>query len=155
MKTLKVTNRFDWLNKKPKAPSGTFCYFNGGEIRDAAPNAANMYFVDVVVRASDKGDWTFEKVSGHHSQVLSDEKWIAERLQYSLVLLKDWIEVDPLKRSGVPVLRGTRFTVSQMLAELADGRSSVELAEDFDLDIVVIQNVLHGFSIYLDRPASR
>lgn len=41
---------------------------------------------------------------------------------------------EKLRCSGKPCIRGQRFSMSQLLAELADGRPIKEIAEDFDID---------------------
>lgn len=81
--------------------------------------------------------------------------WLADRVLSATRMLRESVAVDPFVRSGVPVLRGTRFTVSQLLGELADGRSVGELAEDFDLDLEQIKEFLYGLAIHMDRPVLR
>jgi uncharacterized protein (DUF433 family) len=83
----------------------------------------------------------------------ADQDWVAERVRYASLTLRDCIEVDPDLRSGVPVLRGTRFTVAQMLAELADGRSLSEIAGAFRLNEDQMRQVLESMAIYLDQSA--
>ena len=85
---------------------------------------------------------------------LPNEDRLAERAFWAASVLRDSVDVDPARRSGVPVLKGTRFTVAQLFAELAEGRSVVEVADDFELDLDTIKNLLHGFSAHLDRPLS-
>ncbi len=38
----------------------------------------------------------------------------------------DSVTVDPLVRSGAPVIPGTRFPVAQLLLEVAEGKGSLE-----------------------------
>jgi uncharacterized protein (DUF433 family) len=85
----------------------------------------------------------------------SQEAWLAERARWAASVLRDCVEIDPQKRSGVPVLKGSRFTVAQMFAELAEGRSIVEIAENFDLDLEIMKQLLQGFSANIDRPMSK
>jgi uncharacterized protein (DUF433 family) len=80
------------------------------------------------------------------------EEWLAERTKYALVSLHDCVEVDPDKVGGVPVLRGTRFTVAQLFAEISEGRSLPDIAEGFRLDLEQLKKVMEGLSIHLDRP---
>jgi len=87
-------------------------------------------------------------------KALSQEAWLAERVQWAASVLHDCVEVNPNKRGGIPVLKGTRFTVAQLFAELADGRSVFELAEDFELDLENMKALLQGFATHLDRPIS-
>lgn len=89
------------------------------------------------------------------NDTLTHEAWLAERMLWATSVLRDCVEVDPQKRSGIPVLKGTRFTVAQLFAELADGRSVVEIAEDFELDLDNIKALLQGFATHLDRPISQ
>jgi uncharacterized protein (DUF433 family) len=67
----------------------------------------------------------------------------------------DGIEVNPLRRCGVPVVAGTRFPMARLLAELAEGRSVRRLAADFDLDAAALARALHGLAVALDRPMAR
>lgn len=98
---------------------------------------------------------------------LPDQRWVAvwrlpekypyqeeivERLRYAALTLQTSIEIDPQKRGGIPVIIGTRFTISQLLAEIAEGQAIDEIAEDFDLDKDTIHEILHMLSICLDRP---
>lgn len=53
------------------------------------------------------------------------------------------LEIDPDRRGGVPCLPGTRFTVAQVLAELADGDSVSELVDNLDLDEKSIKDFLN------------
>lgn len=85
----------------------------------------------------------------------AQEEWLAERARGAAMLLRNCVEVNANKRGGVPVLKGTRFTVAQLFAEIAEGRSAGEIAEDFDLELEMIKEVLHGFSIHLDQPMTR
>ncbi len=86
------------------------------------------------------------------ASALPDEEWLAERAKYALLVLRECVEVSPGKHGGVPVLRGTRFTVAQVFAEAGEGRSLPEIAADFNLDAELLKNLMDGFSIHLDRP---
>ena len=84
---------------------------------------------------------------------LSTEEWLAERATYALAELRNCVETNPHKCGGVPVFKGTRFTLARFLAELADGRSVSSIASDFELDADLLEQFLRGLSICLDRPA--
>lgn len=73
-----------------------------------------------------------------------------ERLRFAAAALRDCVEISPLKFGGVPVLRGTRFSIAQVLSHLVDGDSVDEIAENFELDHEQITTVLHSLSAYLD-----
>lgn len=75
-----------------------------------------------------------------------------ERIKFALDMLQDCTEVNPRKCGGKPVLKGTRFTLAQLLAEVADGRDLPTIAEDFDLNLNTMIEFLQGFSIILDQP---
>ncbi len=83
------------------------------------------------------------------------DEWLAERMAYASQKLRECVEVNPKRRGGIPVLKGTRFTLGQLLGELADGRSLPCIAEDFELDLQILEQFLRGLSICLDRPATR
>jgi uncharacterized protein (DUF433 family) len=78
---------------------------------------------------------------------------LVERIRYGKLLLRECIECDPDLRSGVPVLRGTRFTVAHILGELAEGRSLAEIAKAFRLDAEQLRKLLESLAILVDRPA--
>ncbi|MGA2032134.1 MAG: DUF433 domain-containing protein [Thermoguttaceae bacterium] len=65
------------------------------------------------------------------------------------------LDVDPDIRSGVPVLRGTRIPVSQILVELADDERLSEVADDLEIDRDLIATSLHGIASLLDSPLGR
>ena len=66
--------------------------------------------------------------------------------------LREVAEVNTKRRGGVPVLKGTRFTLSQALAELADSSGAEEVARNFDIDVNIIKEMLEGLSLVLLRP---
>jgi uncharacterized protein (DUF433 family) len=84
---------------------------------------------------------------------LAPESWLAERARQALAMLRDTVEIDPDIMGGVPVLKGTRFPIPQLIAEIADGRSVDNLASTFSLDRNQIENFLHGLAIHLDHSA--
>jgi uncharacterized protein (DUF433 family) len=79
-------------------------------------------------------------------------EWYIQCQLYGLVRLRNVVEVDPERRGGIPVLRGTRFTVAQVLAELAETEGAEEVAENFDLEARVIRDLLNALSLLLNRP---
>jgi uncharacterized protein (DUF433 family) len=82
----------------------------------------------------------------------TEAEWLAERTKHAILMIRDCVEVNPNKRGGVPVLKGTRFTVAQLFAELGEGRSLGEIAEDFELDPTMMKKLMESFAIQLDRP---
>src|SRR5208337_2628622 len=98
-----------------------------------------------------ESDWALpagELVSTHVSPT---EEWFFQCQAYGMSELSSVVDVDPERCAGVPVLAGTRFTVSQVFAELADGRSIYELADNFDIDAVVLESLLNGMSSIFNR----
>ncbi len=79
------------------------------------------------------------------------EQWLAERADYAARELHECVEFDPGKRCAVPVLLGTRMSVAQLLAELGEGRSTTEVADDFDLDANLVKRFVCGLAVCLDR----
>lgn len=79
------------------------------------------------------------------------ETWIAERLRCATIMLRDTIDIDPEKRGGVPVVKGTRVPVATILAELAEDATISSVADDRALDATVLQKILQGIAIHLDR----
>ena len=62
------------------------------------------------------------------------------------------IEIDPERRGGRPVLAGTGFTIAQLLAEIADGASPDEVADNFSLDREVVRSALFALAFWIDHP---
>ena len=65
----------------------------------------------------------------------------------------DFIDSHPDLRSGVPVLKGTRLTIAQILTELADQHSVDKVAEAFGIDVQQICKILEMVGFSLDRKA--
>jgi uncharacterized protein (DUF433 family) len=93
----------------------------------------------------------WELVPHQKGKLIRREEWIVERLRRAAIMLRDVIEINERRRGGIPVLAGTRFTIAQVLGELADGRNVKEIAELFELDLDQIVTLLQGLSIHLDR----
>ena len=79
-------------------------------------------------------------------------RWFYECVLYSQAALRKTVEVDQKKRGGIPVMKGTRFTVSQALAELAESRGVEEVAKRCALEPNAIRDLLFGLSAAVERP---
>jgi len=73
------------------------------------------------------------------------------RERYAEILINDVVEVDRNKASGVPVLKGTRFKIAQLIGELADGFSVARIAKQHDLEKDNIVKFLRAIAIKLDQ----
>jgi uncharacterized protein (DUF433 family) len=80
------------------------------------------------------------------------EEWYFECALCGFHTLSNVVEIDVKRRGGLPVLRGTGFTVSQVLAELSDTTAIDELADNFDLDETQLRDLLQGLALILQRP---
>ncbi len=107
-----------------------------------APTPDHHAWVDL----SEHIDWTSAKNSA------KSYEWYLQYELGGLAMLRKCVEVDPLRVRGVPVLRGTRFTVAQVLAELADTSGPDEVADSFELDSSLIREVIEGLSLMLNKP---
>ncbi len=65
--------------------------------------------------------------------------------------LPNCIEVSPDKRSGIPVLKGTRLPVAQIIAELAENQRLSKIVEDYELDEDLLVQLLQEISIHLNN----
>ena len=54
---------------------------------------------------------------------------------------------DPQRLGGKPCLRGHRISVSQLLAEMSEGRSIKKLSEDFNLQPDLLYGMLEDLSL--------
>lgn len=82
----------------------------------------------------------------------SNGEAVAERLATAIQLLNDSIEIDADVLSGVPVVRGTRISVARVLAEVADNPTLSAIADNLEIDVQSLKNIIEGISICLDRP---
>lgn len=82
-------------------------------------------------------------------------QWLMQRVDFASSELSDCIERNPLKLNGVPVVKGSRISVAQIFAEMAEGMSADEVADDFSLDPALVKRLVSGFSVCLDQPFSR
>jgi uncharacterized protein (DUF433 family) len=62
--------------------------------------------------------------------------------------------VDPGRQGGLPVISGTRFRISQLFSELAEGDSVAEIADNLALDADKVKGILVAFSRVMDYPLS-
>jgi uncharacterized protein (DUF433 family) len=76
---------------------------------------------------------------------------LSQRLAFAAKTMTDFVEVNQQKASGVPVISGTRITLAQVLAELADGRSVGAIARTMKLDREMLAELLRAMAIHLDR----
>jgi uncharacterized protein (DUF433 family) len=76
---------------------------------------------------------------------------VSSRITYAVNLLEEVIVIDPETRGGVPVLVGTRVPISRLFAEVAMGRTIMDIADDKDLEIEAVRQVFKGFAAYLGR----
>src|SRR5687767_6621795 len=86
--------------------------------------------------------WDQIELPEHKRKQLADAEWVAERMRFAAVTLRDLIEVDPEKCGGVPVLKGSRITIARLIAELAEDRNVSQLAAAFRLDKDTIVQML-------------
>ena len=87
--------------------------------------------------------------------VVQDKGLLAARkMNRALERLREFIDIDPARRTGIPVIKGTRFRVSQLFAQLADGDSISDLEDNLELDRALLQNLLHALSVVIDQPAA-
>ena len=67
------------------------------------------------------------------------DQWLADRLEHASRELDDCVELNPEKLGGIPVLKGTRISVAQIMAEIGEGSSAAEVSADFDLDVALVR----------------
>ena len=73
------------------------------------------------------------------------------KIKYIGKYLEDSVEINPDVRGGKLVLKGTRFPVSRLLAEISEGKYSLrEIANDYDLDYRRTKKFIEVLSIIYD-----
>jgi uncharacterized protein (DUF433 family) len=64
--------------------------------------------------------------------------------------INDYVDSNPKKMGGKVCLKGTRFPVAQLIAELED-MTAGEIAIDFDLEPEIVFGFLNALSLELDE----
>jgi uncharacterized protein (DUF433 family) len=85
-------------------------------------------------------------------ETLENEQCFAERARQAMLVLDRYVAINPDKLGGVPLLRGTRFSIPELLSEIAEGDSTDDIADNFELDKQHIQEFLHALAVFLDKP---
>lgn len=56
---------------------------------------------------------------------------------------------------GKPCIRGTEFTIAQLIAELSEGRTVEDIAKSFKLDLTTVQGALDEVADYWGKDSQR
>jgi uncharacterized protein (DUF433 family) len=83
---------------------------------------------------------------------MDDDQWFAERARQAMLVLGQCVEINPQKLGGAPLLRGTRFSIPQLLSEIAGGDAVGDISDNFELDKQQVQQLFHALAVFLDRP---
>lgn len=81
-------------------------------------------------------------------------EWLKDNVEIAIQRLREVVSTAPDVLGGVPVLRGTRMPLSRVFAELADGFTIGQIAEEFELDSTQLETLLGSLSMLLDQPIS-
>jgi uncharacterized protein (DUF433 family) len=82
---------------------------------------------------------------------LATQQWIAACVTEGVRSLDEAIDVDPEIHGGAAVLKGTRFPVAQILAELTETGAITELSEEFDLDPHKVRTLFEAMSLIFQQ----
>jgi uncharacterized protein (DUF433 family) len=82
----------------------------------------------------------------------SRQLMLADRVRRAVMILENSVESRKDVLGGVPVLKGTRFSVGQLFAELAEGENIDTLASDCELDREALSTLLHALAVCLSDP---
>lgn len=77
---------------------------------------------------------------------------LAAKIRNAIASLQDSVDSRPQVLGGVPVLKGTRFSLAQLFAELAEGESVDTVADDFEVDRDSLSAILHAMAVCLNQP---
>jgi uncharacterized protein (DUF433 family) len=130
----------------PGSSAGSF-----GTLLQILPAPGGLYSEVTAVGDIHPYEWRKYSIADSRGKALAEEDWMAERIRYAAFLMHECVQVDPDVRSGIPVLRGTHFTVAQLLQELADGQCIPDIARRFRIEQEQMRRVLEGMAIYLDH----
>jgi len=90
-----------------------------------------------------------------HGRSFSSDTLISMRLTYAAHELNSVVDITPDKAGGAPVLKGTRFKVAQILAELAQDHSISYLDREYGLNRKSLTDLLDSLAMLMDRPFRR
>jgi uncharacterized protein (DUF433 family) len=82
---------------------------------------------------------------------LTADHYVVIRLESAIRDMRSCIDIDPMRAGGKPVLKGTRFTVAQVISQIAEGDTVDDLTENFRLDGGIIRCFLRALSVAFDR----
>ena len=66
--------------------------------------------------------------------------------------LNQFIEQEATVRGGVVVLKGTRFPLGRVFSEIAEGVSLDDVAEDYSLDLNLLQEMFRELAREYEKP---
>ena len=121
-----------------------------GQIGECPQESIEFVRPDAKESSRSEAAWFSHPMPGRY--LPSYREWLMERAGYAYQAFHMSIEVNPHKRGGVPVLKGTRFTIAQVFAEIADGRSLPQLCKNFNLDRGLVTQLFEGLAVLFDRP---
>ena len=75
--------------------------------------------------------------------------WFRERFEQGLDMLAECVDIDPEVMSGQPCVVNTRFPVSRVLVEFADGWTIQEIADEYDMEVENLRGLLNGLALFI------
>jgi uncharacterized protein (DUF433 family) len=69
--------------------------------------------------------------------------------------LGKYVKVNERRLAGAPTVAESRFSVSQLLAELADGSTVNEIANEFEMPLEELKDVLHALALVFNHEDTR
>lgn len=79
------------------------------------------------------------------------DSWIFERLEMARSEVSAVVVRDPAIRHGAMVLKGTRFPVARVFAELSEDYKLSDIADNYDLDLEKLSRLFMALAVYLDE----
>ena len=138
-----VTGALTEPPRKPMSPGGFLL-----DPRRMRAEGASIRIMDLAARMREAEGW---RLPGE-AIVTARSARIAYRTHAAVRMLSESVDVDVQRRGGRPVLKDTRFKVSQLLAQISEGDSFEDLVRELDLDDATIRTFLRALSVILDRP---
>ena len=122
------------------------------EEREAFWRRYKNEFGELDALAGEMGDVVIDLIDYEACQYVDDVPWGGPSEEHLVICPESSVDIDPELRGGEPCVKGTRFPVAQVVAEIAEwGEAVRELAREFDQDPEAFRAALLWAAKFIER----